>query len=175
MPVAARSSRFVLPASLTSVRHVSNVPTEDPKTKAQSLIDAIPGSNMVSKTAMVSSAAALSIYALSNEYYVVNEETVIAFCLLSVWVAVFKYGGPLYKEWAEAQTARIKSILDEARAKHTDSVKNRIDSVKEMGGVVDITKTLFEVSKVCTHIFGQQLKAQTAMIRINRLKETMGI
>ncbi|RYP73732.1 hypothetical protein DL771_003445 [Monosporascus sp. 5C6A] len=137
-----------LPAltSLTATRPASNVP-EDPKTKAQSIIDSLPGSSLVSKTAILSSAAGLSIYAISNEYYVVNEETVVAFCLLSVWGALIKYGGPLYKEWAQAQNERIKNILNSARADHTQAVKDRIENVQQMGGVVDVTKALFAVSK----------------------------
>lgn len=139
-----------LPAitSLTAARHSSNVPTEDPKKKAQSIIDALPGNSLVSKTAILSSAAGLSIYALSNEYYVVNEETVVAFCLLSVWGAVIKYAGPMYSEWAEGQNKKIAGILNAARADHTEAVKARIDNVKQMSEVVEITKSLFEVSKV---------------------------
>ena len=77
-----------------------------------------------------------------------NEETVVAFCLLSVWGGLIKYGGPMYKQWAEAQTEKIKGILNAARADHTQAVKNRIDNVQQMSGVIDITKGLFEVSKV---------------------------
>jgi F-type H+-transporting ATPase subunit b len=54
----------------------------------------------------------------------------------------------MYKEWAEGQTNKIKSILNAARADHTEAVKARITNVQQMGGVVDITKQLFEVSKV---------------------------
>ncbi|RYP51450.1 hypothetical protein DL768_003236 [Monosporascus sp. mg162] len=137
-----------LPAltSLTATRPASNVP-DDPKTKAQSIINVLPGSSLVSKTAILSSAAGLSIYAISNEYYVVNEETVVAFCLLSVWGALIKYGGPVYKEWAQAQNEKIKNILNSARADHTQAVKDRIENVQQMGGVVDVTKALFAVSK----------------------------
>lgn len=77
-----------------------------------------------------------------------NEETVIAFCLISVWAGIIKYGGPMYTEWAQAQNDKIKNILNSARADHTEAVKTRIEDVKQMGGVVDITKNLFEVSKV---------------------------
>lgn len=107
---------------------------------------------MISKTAILSSAAGVSIYAISNEYYVVNDETIVAICLLSIWAAVFKYGGPLYSEWADGQINKIKNILNAARADHTDAVKNRIESVTQLSSVVDITKTLFEVSKVCDKI-----------------------
>jgi F-type H+-transporting ATPase subunit b len=139
-----------LPAltSITSYRSASTVPAEDPKKKAQSILDSLPGNSLVSKTAILSSTAGVAIYALSNEYYVVNEETIVALCLLSVWTAVFKYGGPMYKEWADGQINKIKGILNAARADHTEAVKTRIESVQQLGSVVDITKTLFEVSKV---------------------------
>ncbi|KAK4103088.1 hypothetical protein N658DRAFT_557609 [Parathielavia hyrcaniae] len=156
-----------LPAvsALVTARHNSNVPSTDPKTKAQSLIDSLPGSNLLSKTAILSSAAGLSVYALSNEYYVMNEETVVAVCLLSVWTALIKFGGPLYKEWAEGQNEKIKNILNSARADHTQAVQTRIEDVKQMSGVVDVTKTLFEVSKETARLEAQsyELEQRTAL------------
>lgn len=152
---AARLRPTVAPRILPSTMSIvasrpasSSVPQEPPKAKAQSIIDSLPGSSLASKTAILSSAAALSVYAISNEYYVVNEESVVAFCLLSVWAGLIKFGGPMYTEWADAQNDKIKNILNAARADHTQAVKNRIDNVQQMGGVVDITKSLFAVSKV---------------------------
>ncbi|KAI0900014.1 hypothetical protein F4806DRAFT_454779 [Annulohypoxylon nitens] len=149
--------------SSTTTRPSSNVP--EPKVKAQSIIDSLPGSSLVSKTAILSSAAGLSIYAISNEYYVVNEETVIAVCLLSVWAALIKFGGPLYSEWADAQNAKIKNILNSARADHTQAVKNRIENVQQMSSVVEITKSLFEVSKETAKLEAQayELEQKTAL------------
>lgn len=129
-------------------RSASSVPTEDPKKKAQSILDALPGNSLVSKTATLSAAAGLSIAAISNELYVMNEETVAAFCLLSVFTAAAKYGGPMYREWAEGQVQKHKDILNAARADHTNAVKQRMDNVQELAGVVDVTKQLFAVSKV---------------------------
>jgi F-type H+-transporting ATPase subunit b len=137
--------------SLTTSRFQSNVPQKDPKTQAQSIIDSLPGSSIASKTAILSAGAGLSIAAISNELYVVNEESVVAFSLLSVFWAVAHYGGPMYKEWAEGQNHKIKGILNAARDDHTNAVKQRIDSVKSLGGVVDVTRDLFAVSKVCCH------------------------
>lgn len=54
----------------------------------------------------------------------------------------------MYKGWAESQVNKIKGILNAAREDHTNAVKARIDNVKELGGVIDVTKQLFEVSKV---------------------------
>ena len=102
----------------------------------------------MSKTAILSAGTGVSIWAISNELYVMNEETVVAVCLLSVFYGIFKYGGPMYSEWADGQIAKIKGILDSARAGHADAVKARIEDVKPLSNVVEITKNLFEVSKV---------------------------
>ncbi|GAO19854.1 uncharacterized protein UV8b_02054 [Ustilaginoidea virens] len=159
--------RRALPAlsAVAAARHASNVPAEEPKKKAQSIIDSLPGSSLLSKTAFLSSAAGLSIYAISNEYYVMNEETVVAICLLAVWGGLIKYGGPGYKEWAESQNQKIKNILYSARADHTEAVKGRINDVKQMTGVVDITKALFEVSKETAKLEAKayELEQQTAL------------
>jgi F-type H+-transporting ATPase subunit b len=94
-----------------------------------------------------------------------NEETVIAFCLISVWAGIIKYGGPMYSEWAQAQNDKIRNILNSARADHTEAVKTRIEDVKQMGGVVDITKNLFEVSKETAKLEAKafELEQQTAI------------
>ena len=68
--------------------------------------------------------------------------------MLSVFWAVFKYGGPMYAEWAEGQCEKIRRILNSAREDHTAAVKERIQGVKGMEGVVETTKAMFEVSKV---------------------------
>ena len=67
---------------------------------------------------------------------------------LSVFWAIFHYGGPIYTEWAQTNIDKMKSILDGATEGHKNAVKARIDDVKELGGVIDVTKQLFEVSKV---------------------------
>ncbi|KAL4773967.1 hypothetical protein BDW60DRAFT_183211 [Aspergillus nidulans var. acristatus] len=159
------ASRNVAGVTLSATRAASNVPTEDPKQKAQSILDSLPGNSLVSKTAILSATAGLSIAAISNELYVMNEETVAAFCLLSVFTAVAKYGGPAYKEWAEAQVQKHKDILNAARADHTNAVKQRMENVKELSGVVDLTKQLFEVSKETAKLEAQayELEQRTAL------------
>lgn len=150
---------------LISARHASNVPAEDPKKRAQSIIDALPGSSLVSKTAILSAGTGVSVWAISNELYVVNEETVVAFCLLSVFYGIFKYGGPMYSDWAQNQIQKIKDILNTARAGHADAVKARIEDVKPLSNVVEITKTLFEVSKETAKLEAEafELEQKTAL------------
>ncbi|KAG6055906.1 atp3 gamma subunit of the F1 sector of mitochondrial F1F0 ATP synthase [Claviceps sp. LM77 group G4] len=163
-PTLARRAVPALSAAIAA-RHSSSVPTEEPQTKAQSIIDALPGNNLVSKTALLSSGAALSIYAISNEYYIVNEETVVAFCLLTVWGALIKYGGPAYSAWAEAQKEKMLNILNSARADHTEAVKKRISEVEQMASVVDMTKALFEMSKETAKLEAEayELEQKTAI------------
>ncbi|PLB50728.1 ATP synthase subunit 4 mitochondrial precursor [Aspergillus steynii IBT 23096] len=152
-------------ASLTASRSASNLPSEDPQKKAQSILDSLPGNTLVSKTAILSAAAGISVAAISNELYVMNEETVAAFCLLSVFTAAAKYGGPVYREWAEGQVQKHKDILNAARADHTSAVQQRMDNVKELSSVVDITKQLFAVSKETAQLESQayELEQRTAL------------
>jgi F-type H+-transporting ATPase subunit b len=124
------------------------VPSEAPEKKAKSLIDALPGNSPVSKAAILSATAGLSAAAISNELYVVNEESIVALSLITIFWAVGKFAGPAWSSYAQQQVDKITGILNAARADHTTAVKQRIESVQELGGVVDITKTLFEVSKV---------------------------
>lgn len=147
-PVLSSSSFRAVSAQLSSSRYNSSVPAEEPKKKAQSIIDSLPGNSLASKAAILSTGAGISAYAIGSELYVVNEESIVAFALLSVFYGVFKYGGPAYNSWADGQREKMAAILGQARENHTDSVRQRITSVKELGGVVDITKSLFEVSKV---------------------------
>ncbi len=54
----------------------------------------------------------------------------------------------MYAEWAQAHSDRIRDVLNAAREDHKNAVKRRIENVKDLSGVIDITKALFEVSKV---------------------------
>ena len=152
-PTIAHRALPAITASAASTRYASNVPSEDPKKRAQSILDSLPGNSLISKTAILSAGAGLSVFGISNEFIVINEETVVAFCLLSIFFAVGKFGGPMYKEWADGQVAKMRGILNAARDDHTTAVKSRIDNVQQLGSVIDVTKQLFEVSKVCDALY----------------------
>ncbi len=66
----------------------------------------------------------------------------------------------MYKEWAETQIQKIKDIMYAARAGHADAVKARIEDVKPLSNVVDITQQLFEVSKVCQEWRARRVDAE---------------
>ncbi|KAH9845788.1 ATP synthase subunit 4, mitochondrial [Teratosphaeria destructans] len=146
-PTPILPMRTLVPATSTftssSARRADNVPQKDPKSTAESIINALPGSSLATKIATLSAGAGISVAAISNELYVVNEESIVMLSLLTIWWAVYNYAGPAYKEWVDAQANKWKGILNSAREDHTNAVKSRIASVKDLGGVVDITKDLF--------------------------------
>ncbi|KAI4218605.1 MAG: hypothetical protein L6R36_008864 [Xanthoria steineri] len=159
-----------LPTSSVCLNHnptrpASNLPSEEPSKRAQSIVDSLPGNSLVSKTAILSAGTGVSIWAIANEIYVVNEESIVMLATLSVFWAVAHYGGPMYKEWAEGQINKMKGILNSAREGHTSAVKSRIENVKQLGGVVEVTKQLFEVSKETAKIEAEvfELEQKTAL------------
>ncbi|KAK3690806.1 atp4 subunit B of the stator stalk of mitochondrial F1F0 ATP synthase [Vermiconidia calcicola] len=143
----------------------SSVPQKEPKDTATSILNALPGNSIASKTAILSAGAGISIAAISNELYVVNEESIVALSLLTIYWAVYNYAGPMYKDWAQGQSDKIKNILNAARDDHTNAVKARMNSVKDLGGVIDITKDLFAVSKETAQLEAQayELEQKTAV------------
>jgi len=62
--------------------------------------------------------------------------------------------------WAESQREKMAGILNSARKNHTDSVKDRIQNVQELAGVIDITKALFEVSKETAKLEAQAFELE---------------
>ena len=108
----------------------------------------MPGNSLASKLAILSGGAGLSIAAISNELYVVNEESIVMLSMFTIYWAIYTYAGPAYKDWAQGQAEKVKGILNAARDDHTNAVKTRISNVQDLSGVIDITKDLFAVSKV---------------------------
>lgn len=168
-PTAMSPFRSIAPAitsfATSSSRKADNVPQKDPKSTAESILNALPGNSIAAKTAILSAGAGLSVAAISNELYVVNEESIVALSLLTIYWAVYNYAGPMYKEWANGQAEKVKNILNTARKDHTDAVKARIANVKDLGGVIEITKNLFAVSKETAQLEAQayELEQKTAI------------
>ena len=142
--------RSIAPAFSTSSASRQNapqVPQKEPKEVAKSVLDSLPGDSIASKIGILSAGTGLSVAAISNELYVVNEESIVFFSLLTIYFGVYNYVGPMYKEFAENYSNKIKNILNAARDDHTNAVRSRISSVSDLGGVIQTTKDLFAVSK----------------------------
>lgn len=137
----------------------------EPKEKAQSIINALPGTNWLSKTGVLATAAAGSIYAISNELLIIHDETILV-CTFSAFVALCaKFVAPLYTEWADGEIKKVKDLLNESRKKHVDAVYSRIDSVSQLKDVVSTTQQLFDVSRETAKLEAEafELKQQIAV------------
>lgn len=143
--IARANARKVAPvAPLAALRAYS---AQAPEAKAKSIIDALPGSTILSKSGILATGTAASVFAISNSLYVLNAET----CLLAVFAAFVgvctKTAAPGYKQWAESYIDNVKNVLNSARKEHVVAVQDRIDNVNKLGDVVATTKALFAASK----------------------------
>lgn len=143
--IALRAAARRSVATPVAIRCLST-PVE-PKEKANSIIDALPGNSILSKTGILATTAAASVYAVSSELYVVNDETILLFTFLGFVGLVAKVMAPMYGEFAKDRTAHVTKLLNDARVGHVSAVKDRIDQVSNLKDVVPTTKALFELSK----------------------------
>ncbi|EJU03782.1 ATP synthase [Dacryopinax primogenitus] len=141
------------------------VEKQPPAERASAIIDALPGNSLITKTGSVVLGTGLAAAAISQELYVVNEETVVAVGFLILLTALGRGMSGPYGEWAKAEVAKIAGILNDARKHHTSAVQERIDAVNEMQDVVAITKDLFALSKDTAKLEGEAyvLKQKTAV------------
>lgn len=131
-----------------AARGMASSSNPPPSQRAEEIINKLPSSpGLITKTGSAILGAGLVATAISQELYVMNEETVIAvgFIVLASFIA--KSMREPYKDWAEGHINRVKNILNSARAEHTQAVKDRIAGVEQMKDVVAITEGLFALSK----------------------------
>jgi len=152
-------------AAIQSRGLADKAPQQPPAEKASALIDAIPGSSLVSKTGTVVLGTGLTAAAISSELYVVNEETVVLAGFLIIATFIARSIRQPYKEWAEGHINKIRDVLNAARAEHTQAVSSRIDAVGQMKDVTDVTKALFALSKETAQLEAESfiLKQQNAI------------
>ncbi|KAH9852163.1 ATP synthase [Lenzites betulinus] len=119
-----------------------------PEERAAEIINSLPSSpNLVTKTGSVILGSGLLATAISQELYVVNEETVIAAGFFILIGFIYKAVKEPYRDWAQGHINRVKDILNASRTEHTQVVKDRIQSVEQMKDVVSVTEGLFALSK----------------------------
>ncbi|THH08397.1 hypothetical protein EW146_g9005 [Bondarzewia mesenterica] len=136
-------------AAVSQLMHARAMSTPPPPAeRASEVINKLPSSpNLITKTGSAILGSGLIAAAISQELYVMNEETVVAVGYLILFTYIAKIIRTPYKEWAEGHINRIKSVLDKSRTEHTQAVKDRIESVNQMKDVVSLTQGLFAVSK----------------------------
>ncbi|CAH6720993.1 ATP synthase subunit 4, mitochondrial [[Candida] jaroonii] len=158
----APTKMAVRPSSI-GLRYMST-PVE-PKEKANTIVDAMPGNNLLSKTGYLAAAAAASAYGISNGLIVLHDETILVACFTAFGALAAKFGAPLYTSWADDEIKKVRDLLNGSRAKHVNAVKERIENVNQLKDVVETTKQLFAVSKETAELEAKifELKQQSAL------------
>ncbi|KAG5644516.1 hypothetical protein DXG03_008258 [Asterophora parasitica] len=164
---AAARPRAVAALPKHAVRALATSSNPPPEQRASELIEKLPSSpGLLTKTGSAILGTGLAATAISQELYVVNEETIILIASAIFFTYLGKVIREPYKEWAETNIGKIKKVLDGARAEHTQAVKDRIDNVAQLKDVVSLTEGLFalskETAKLESETFVQQQKVAVA-------------
>jgi F-type H+-transporting ATPase subunit b len=133
-------------ARAVNARAMSSNPP--PEQRAAEILNTLPSSpSLITKTGSAILGTGLVATAISQELYVVNEETVVAAGTFILLAYIAKLVREPYRDWANGHIERIKNVLESSRTEHTQAVKSRIDSVEQMKDVVSLTQGLFALSK----------------------------
>jgi len=145
-----------------------------PSERATEIIDKLPSSpNLITKTGTALLGTGLIAAAISQELYVVNEESIVLLASLIVFTYIGKVIREPYSQWAEGHISRIRKILNDARAEHTGVVKERIESVGQMKDVVSITQGLFSLSKETAKLESENYVQQQKIAVATELKSVL--
>ncbi|KAI8085028.1 uncharacterized protein BX664DRAFT_366438 [Halteromyces radiatus] len=145
----------------------------DPKQKATSIIDSLPGNSFVSKTGYITLGTGLATFLVSKEIYVFNEETLVLFAAGSLLGVLLKYLREPLTNSSNEHINRIKTVLNEARDDHKAAVQERIDQVGQMKDLVDVTKALFEISRETARLEAEAFKLKQQVAVAQEVKSTL--
>lgn len=145
----------------------------DPKQKANSIIDALPGNSLISKTGILASTAAAAIYGISNELIVLHDETILVLTFGTFTALIAKFVAPLYTEWADGEIKKVNDLLSDSRTKHVAAVKERIESVSQLKDVVATTKQLFDVSRDTAKLEAENYELKQKIAVAEEAKSTL--
>ncbi|KIJ65432.1 hypothetical protein HYDPIDRAFT_152238 [Hydnomerulius pinastri MD-312] len=156
-----------------NVRSMSSNPPP-PAERASEIINNLPSSpSLVTKTGTAILGTGLLATAISQELYVVNEETVVAAGTFILLAYIAKLIREPYRDWANANIERIKNVLESSRAEHTQTVKDRINSVEQMKDVVSLTQGLFALSKETAQLESEAFVQQQKVALASELKSVL--
>ncbi|KAG2236293.1 hypothetical protein INT48_001356, partial [Thamnidium elegans] len=172
-PAMISASRQAVRAS--AIRGFTTKTEEEPKQKANSLLESLPGNSIVAKTGYVTAATGVSAFLISKEIYVMNEETLVLVAGAGLLTVLLKYLREPFTNMANEHievkiiiiiTTIIEiNILVQAREDHKGAVQERIEEVGQMKDLVDVTKALFELSRETAQLEAEafELKQQVAV------------
>ncbi|KAI8971729.1 hypothetical protein BDF20DRAFT_695568 [Mycotypha africana] len=172
-PAAISASRQVVRASAIRGFSTKNDEVVEPKEKASSLLDALPGNSIISKTGYVTAATGLAAFLVSKEIYIANEETLVLISSVALLGVLLKYLREPFNNMANEHIQRIKNVLIQAREDHKSAVKERINEVGQMGDLVDVTKALFELSRETAQLEAEAFELKQKVAVASEVKATL--
>ncbi|KAJ3167265.1 atp4 subunit B of the stator stalk of mitochondrial F1F0 ATP synthase [Geranomyces variabilis] len=144
-PSASRQLAAGFAAARVQQRQMSTRP--DPKVAAESLINMFPGDNLAAKSGSVLVGASIAAFLISKEIYLVDGEVFEMACIFGAYGLWFWGGKDGAVEYFNGKKATIKNVLEQARGDHKAVVQERIQHIGKMSDIVDVTNSLFEMSK----------------------------
>jgi F-type H+-transporting ATPase subunit b len=174
--LALRVASGVRPAmrlAPAGIRFASSSSPVEPKERANSIINAMPGNNLISKTGVLATSAAAAVYGISNELIVLHDETILVVTFAAFTALAAKFVAPLYTEWADGEIKKVNDLLTESRTKHVDAVKGRIDSVSQLKDVGATTQQLFKVSKETAELEAKVFELKQKLAVTQEAKATL--
>lgn len=145
----------------------------EPKEKASSIIDALPGNSLISKTGILATSAAAAIYGISNELIIIHDESILVVTFAAFTALCAKFVAPLYTEWADGEVKKVNDLLNDSRNKHVSAVKSRIESVSDLKDVVSTTKQLFDVSRETAKLEAESFELKQKLAVAHEAKATL--
>ncbi|KAI8388060.1 uncharacterized protein BYT42DRAFT_558823 [Radiomyces spectabilis] len=170
-PTLMTASRQSL--GVAALRQYSTQKEVEPKQKANSIIESLPGNSLISKTGYVTLGTGLATFLVSKEIYVFNEETLVLLATTGLIGLFLKYLKEPFNNMANEHIDRIKSILNKAREDHKSAVQDRINHVGQMKDLVDVTKSLFELSRETAKLEAEAFKLKQQVAVAQEIKSTL--
>lgn len=158
---------------VSAMRAYSTQQPEDPKAKAHSIIESLPGNTALSKTGILATGTAASVYAISNGMYVVNAESLMLGAFAAVVYIMSKTVGPAYGSWAKGHVDTFRNVLNKAREGHVQAVKDRIENVNQVKDIVGVTQSLFALSKETAQLEAKGFELQQKVDFANEAKSVL--
>ncbi|GAA5796349.1 hypothetical protein EDC94DRAFT_310475 [Helicostylum pulchrum] len=170
-PAMISASRQAVRAS--AIRGFTTKTEEEPKQKANSLLESLPGNSIVAKTGYVTAATGISAFLISKEIYVFNEETLVLVGGVGLLTVLLKYLREPFNNMANEHIERIKNILVQAREDHKGAVQERIEEVGQMKDLVDVTKALFQLSRETAQLEAEAFELKQQIDVASEVKTTL--
>lgn len=145
-----------------------------PAERASEIVNKLPSKpGLITKTGTAVLGTGLAAAAISQELYVVNEESIVLIASIIVFTYIAKVIREPYSQWAEGHIQKIRNVLNSARSEHTGAVKERIESVGQMKDVVSMTEALFALSKETAKLEASNFVEQQKVAVAHEIKSVL--